>query len=116
MDEERSKTICEEIFAEELDGHRLVANRSIWRQFPKIWNERWWYGKCVLVGDALRTAHFSIGSGTRLAMERELDARIGALETNVCFLYNETIRRSICVSQHKFGRPIVVATVDCCLL
>ncbi len=69
MDEERSKTICEEIFAEELDGHRLVANRSIWRQFPKIWNERWWYGKCVLVGDALRTAHFSIGSGTRLAME-----------------------------------------------
>ena len=69
MDEERSKAICEEIFAEELDGHRLVTNRSIWRQFPKIWNEHWWHRNCVLVGDALRTAHFSIGSGTRLAME-----------------------------------------------
>jgi 2-polyprenyl-6-methoxyphenol hydroxylase-like FAD-dependent oxidoreductase len=69
MDEARSKAICEEIFAEELDGHRLVTNRSIWRQFPKVWNERWRHRNCVLVGDALRTAHFSIGSGTRLALE-----------------------------------------------
>ena len=67
--EERAKTICEEVFADELDGHPLVTNRSIWRQFPKVWNERWWHRNCVLVGDALRTAHFSIGSGTRLAME-----------------------------------------------
>jgi 2-polyprenyl-6-methoxyphenol hydroxylase-like FAD-dependent oxidoreductase len=69
MDEEQSKAICEEIFAEELDGHRLVANRSVWRQFPKVRNEHWWHRNCVLVGDALRTAHFSIGSGTRLALE-----------------------------------------------
>jgi 2-polyprenyl-6-methoxyphenol hydroxylase-like FAD-dependent oxidoreductase len=69
MDAERSKATCEEVFAEELDGHRLVTNRSIWRQFPKVWNERWWHRNCVLVGDALRTAHFSIGSGTRLALE-----------------------------------------------
>lgn len=67
--EERSKAICQEIFADELAGHPLVTNRSIWRQFPKIRNERWWHRNCVLVGDALRTAHFSIGSGTRLAME-----------------------------------------------
>jgi 2-polyprenyl-6-methoxyphenol hydroxylase-like FAD-dependent oxidoreductase len=47
----------------------LISNRSIWRQFPRIWNRRWSVGKCVLLGDALHTAHFSIGSGTRLAME-----------------------------------------------
>jgi 2-polyprenyl-6-methoxyphenol hydroxylase-like FAD-dependent oxidoreductase len=69
MDAERSKATCEELFAEQLDGHRLVTNRSIWRQFPKVWNERWWHRNRVLVGDALRTAHFSIGSGTRLALE-----------------------------------------------
>lgn len=69
LGEERSKAICEEVFADELGGCSLVTNRSIWRQFPKIWNERWWHRNCVLVGDALRTAHFSIGSGTRLAME-----------------------------------------------
>lgn len=69
LDEGRSKAICEEVFAEELGGCALVTNRSIWRQFPNIWNERWWHRNCVLVGDALRTAHFSIGSGTRLALE-----------------------------------------------
>jgi 2-polyprenyl-6-methoxyphenol hydroxylase-like FAD-dependent oxidoreductase len=69
MDEAQSKALCEQIFADQLQGHPLVANRSIWRQFPKIWNARWSHGNCVLIGDALRTAHFSIGSGTRLAME-----------------------------------------------
>jgi 2-polyprenyl-6-methoxyphenol hydroxylase-like FAD-dependent oxidoreductase len=69
MDEAETKRICEQVFAEELAGATLVSNRSVWRQFPKIWNQRWWDGNRVLVGDALRTAHFSIGSGTRLAME-----------------------------------------------
>jgi 2-polyprenyl-6-methoxyphenol hydroxylase-like FAD-dependent oxidoreductase len=52
-----------------LQGHRLIANKSIWRRFPKIQNEHWSVGNRVLVGDALHTAHFSIGSGTRLAFE-----------------------------------------------
>jgi 2-polyprenyl-6-methoxyphenol hydroxylase-like FAD-dependent oxidoreductase len=69
MDADRAKAVCEEVFAETLDGHGLVSNKSIWRQFPKVWNERWSNGNRVLVGDALHTAHFSIGSGTRLAME-----------------------------------------------
>ena len=47
----------------------LISNRSIWRQFPIIHNERWSVGNKVILGDALHTAHFSIGSGTRLAME-----------------------------------------------
>ena len=60
---------CEQVFAEDLGGHPILSNNSYWRQFPAIWNDRWGVGKVVLMGDALRTAHFSIGSGTRLAME-----------------------------------------------
>jgi 2-polyprenyl-6-methoxyphenol hydroxylase-like FAD-dependent oxidoreductase len=66
---EQSKAICEQIFAATLDGHTLVSNRSVWRNFPWIWNERWSFGNMVLIGDALHSAHFSIGSGTRLAIE-----------------------------------------------
>jgi len=69
MDEAEARAVCEGVFAEALDGHKLISNNSIWRQFPKVANARWSHGKCVLIGDALRTAHFSIGSGTRLAME-----------------------------------------------
>jgi 2-polyprenyl-6-methoxyphenol hydroxylase-like FAD-dependent oxidoreductase len=66
---EESQVICEEIFADTLDGHRLISNKSVWRNFPWIWNERWSHRNMVLIGDALHTAHFSIGSGTRLAIE-----------------------------------------------
>ena len=59
----------EGIFAEELDGHKLIANRSLWRNFPTIRNATWVMDNVVLVGDAKATAHFSIGSGTKLAME-----------------------------------------------
>jgi anthraniloyl-CoA monooxygenase len=61
--------VIEEVFAEELDGHKLIANRSLWRNFPTITNKTWVRGNAVLVGDAKATAHFSIGSGTKLAME-----------------------------------------------
>jgi anthraniloyl-CoA monooxygenase len=60
---------CEKLFAEELAGHSLVANRSIWRTFPTIRCENWSFDNVVLMGDAVHTAHFSIGSGTKLAME-----------------------------------------------
>ena len=69
MDAAAAHAKCEQVFAHVLDGHKLIANNSIWRQFPKIWNERWSSGNRVLLGDALHTAHFSIGSGTRLALE-----------------------------------------------
>jgi 2-polyprenyl-6-methoxyphenol hydroxylase-like FAD-dependent oxidoreductase len=57
------------VFADTLDGHELITNKSVWRNFPRVKNERWWTANLVLLGDALHTAHFSIGSGTRLAME-----------------------------------------------
>jgi len=61
--------VLEKVFAEELDGHPLIVNRSLWRNFPNITNKTWVRGNAVLVGDAKATAHFSIGSGTKLAME-----------------------------------------------
>jgi 2-polyprenyl-6-methoxyphenol hydroxylase-like FAD-dependent oxidoreductase len=70
--EQESRRICEEVFAATLQGHRLVSNRSMWRNFPWIWNDRWSHRNVVLIGDALRTAHYSIGSGTRLAIEDAL--------------------------------------------
>lgn len=69
MDEAATLAYCEEVFADTLQGHRLVSNRSVWRNFPNVRNARWSVGNRVLLGDAQRTAHFSIGSGTRLAME-----------------------------------------------
>jgi 2-polyprenyl-6-methoxyphenol hydroxylase-like FAD-dependent oxidoreductase len=69
MGEAETRAFCEHVFAQTLDGHRLISNNSIWRQFPIVHNEHWAVDNCVLVGDALHTAHFSIGSGTRLAME-----------------------------------------------
>jgi anthraniloyl-CoA monooxygenase len=69
LSEEESVAFLEQLFAKELDGHRLCANKSIWRTFPTIRCERWRRGNLVLMGDAAHTAHFSIGSGTKLAME-----------------------------------------------
>lgn len=69
MGEDESARICADIFADVLDGRPLLTNKSNWRQFPRLSNDRWSVGNAVLIGDALRTAHFSIGSGTRLALE-----------------------------------------------
>ena len=69
MPEADSLRLCEQVFAPDLRGHPLLSNRSTWRRFPVIRNTRFFSGRTVLIGDALRTVHFSIGSGTRLAME-----------------------------------------------
>jgi anthraniloyl-CoA monooxygenase len=69
MTEAQSAVFLEQVFAEDLDGHALQTNRSTWRRFPMIRNRRSVMGNVVLLGDAKSTAHFSIGSGTKLAME-----------------------------------------------
>ncbi|MEJ7599802.1 MAG: FAD-dependent monooxygenase [Kofleriaceae bacterium] len=74
-DEDGTVAILEDVFAAELGGHRLIKNRSIWRNFPTVRCGRWHAGNVVLVGDAAHTAHFSIGSGTKLAMEDSIALR-----------------------------------------
>ena len=69
LDEVASARFLEGVFADELAGHRLITNRSVWRNFPTVRCERWTADNIVLIGDAKATAHFSIGSGTKLAME-----------------------------------------------
>jgi anthraniloyl-CoA monooxygenase len=67
--EDESRAICEELFADVLDGHRLITNKSRWIDFVTVRNETWRHENVVLLGDAAHTAHFSIGSGTKLAIE-----------------------------------------------
>jgi 2-polyprenyl-6-methoxyphenol hydroxylase-like FAD-dependent oxidoreductase len=84
--EEESRARCEKVFADTLEGHPLVNNKSIWRNFPWLWSERWSHRNMVLVGDALHTAHFSIGSGTRLALE-DVIALVNSLDSEPHDLY-----------------------------
>jgi len=78
-DEDATVAFCERLFADDLKGHRLLKNKAVWRNFPIVRAKRWSHGNIVLVGDAAHTAHFSIGSGTKLAMEDSI-AVAAALE------------------------------------
>ncbi|HYH49287.1 MAG TPA: FAD-dependent monooxygenase [Acidimicrobiia bacterium] len=73
MAEAESLAFCQDLFAPYLDGHRLLSNESVWRTFVTVRNRSWYCRVAeqdvVLVGDAAHTAHFSIGSGTRLALD-----------------------------------------------
>lgn len=69
MSVEQGVAYCERLFAEELEGHALRTNKSEWINFRKVYNETWHHRNVVLIGDAAHTAHFSIGSGTKMAME-----------------------------------------------
>ena len=70
--DEASVAAVRELFAHVLDGHQVLANNSRWVSFTTVRNERWFHDNIVLLGDAAHTAHFSIGSGTKLAMEDAL--------------------------------------------
>ncbi|MFF8839221.1 bifunctional salicylyl-CoA 5-hydroxylase/oxidoreductase [Streptomyces sp. NPDC015130] len=72
LDEAESTARCAKIFAEALGGRELRANNSAWTAFRTVVNARWSHGNTVLIGDAAHTAHFSIGSGTKLAVEDAL--------------------------------------------
>jgi anthraniloyl-CoA monooxygenase len=69
IDEARSAAFCERLWPAHLAGHRLLTNKSVWRTFPTVRCRTWRHQNVVLIGDAAHTAHFSIGSGTKLAME-----------------------------------------------
>jgi anthraniloyl-CoA monooxygenase len=77
--EAESLAYCQHLLAEHLDGAKLLSNNSKWISFPTLKTRNWHHSKIVLLGDAAHTAHFSIGSGTKLAMEDAI-ALAGALE------------------------------------
>jgi anthraniloyl-CoA monooxygenase len=79
--EDESITYCERLFADDLHGHQLLGNNSKWISFVTVKNAAWHSGNTVLLGDAAHTAHFSIGSGTKLAMEDAI-ALVNALSTH----------------------------------
>ena len=75
MEQEESIALCEKLFAERLDGNALISNAkhlrgsAVWLKFARVLCEKWHHKNIVLIGDAAHTAHFGIGSGTKLAME-----------------------------------------------
>ncbi len=107
LDEEGSRAVLERMYVEELAGHPLRLNRSQWRRFPRVSCRRWSHGKIVLLGDAKASAHYSVGSGTKLAMECAIALSQAVLahgETDVAraFELYEAERRVPCeVIQHN---------------
>jgi anthraniloyl-CoA monooxygenase len=107
LDESESARLLETIFADELEGHGLQTNRSLWRNFPRIFCESWWHNNIILLGDAKATAHFSIGSGTKLAMESAIalsDALLAHGEQSVeaAFrAYDKARRTEVQITQHN---------------
>jgi anthraniloyl-CoA monooxygenase len=69
MDDAQSRAFCEQVFADDLDGQGLLSNKSTWFEAVTVKNENWHHENMILIGDALRSVHFSLGSGTRMAME-----------------------------------------------
>ena len=116
--EAQTVRFLETLFASELDGRPLVANKSVWRQFPTVRTEPWWTSPdtgrragpiVVLLGDAAHTAHFSVGSGTRMAMEDAValrDALVGPAGLQPCPAEAECIGQA-CASYEAARRPAV---------
>lgn len=109
LSEDQSRLLCEKLFGDVLAGAQLISNRSIWRQFPKITNARWSHENMVLVGDALRTAHYSIGSGTRLALE-DVQALVNAIAST-----DGDIRGALPLYEER-RKPIVQKLLDAAAL
>ncbi|MBL0404596.1 bifunctional salicylyl-CoA 5-hydroxylase/oxidoreductase [Microvirga aerilata] len=109
--EAESAALMEGIFGWFLGGHRILTNRSIWRNFPMIRSKRWVMGNKVLLGDAKASAHFSIGSGTKLAMEDaialyEAIRRDGTVE-GALSLYETGRREEVEKTQHAADVSLV---------
>ncbi|MFD7842804.1 bifunctional salicylyl-CoA 5-hydroxylase/oxidoreductase [Nocardia sp. NPDC059764] len=101
--DEKSIALLSEIFADELDGHGLQANNSRWIDFTTVRNRTWRHGNIVLMGDAAHTAHFSIGSGTKLAME-------DALALAACLHENDSVATGL--AAYEIERKPVVESIQ----
>jgi anthraniloyl-CoA monooxygenase len=100
--DEASIATIRTLFAGILDGHRVFANNSRWISFATVRNETWHHANVVLLGDAAHTAHFSIGSGTKLAME-------DALALAACLHEHRSVARALDAYESE-RRPVVVST------
>jgi len=107
MSEAEGARYLEREFADELEGHGLITNRSLWRNFPRVECKHWSHENIVLLGDAKATAHYSIGSGTKLAMESAIalaDALLGEATVPAAFAAYEAARRTqVEITQHNAG-------------
>lgn len=101
-DEQESSERCAKIFADALDGRPLRSNNSAWIAFRTVVNDRWSHGRTVLLGDAAHTAHFSIGSGTKLAVE-------DALALAACIDEQPTLDEALAAYETE-RRPVVEST------
>ncbi|WP_369195342.1 bifunctional salicylyl-CoA 5-hydroxylase/oxidoreductase [Streptomyces djakartensis] len=102
LGEDESVERCAKIFADALDGRPLKSNNSAWTTFRTVVNERWSHGNVVLLGDAAHTAHFSIGSGTKLAVE-------DALALAACLSEHDTLPAALAAYEAE-RRPVVAST------
>ncbi|WP_234390407.1 bifunctional salicylyl-CoA 5-hydroxylase/oxidoreductase [Streptomyces sp. MMG1533] len=102
LDEQESVERCAKIFADALGGRPLKSNKSAWSTFRTVVNERWSHGNVVLLGDAAHTAHFSIGSGTKLAVE-------DALALAACLEEQDSLERALAAYEEE-RRPVVAST------
>ncbi|MFD4141229.1 bifunctional salicylyl-CoA 5-hydroxylase/oxidoreductase [Streptomyces sp. NPDC058572] len=102
LDEAESTVRCAKIFADALDGRPLRGNTSAWTAFRTVVNDRWSHGNTVLLGDAAHTAHFSIGSGTKLAVE-------DALALAACIEEQPGLSAALAAYENE-RRPVVEST------
>jgi anthraniloyl-CoA monooxygenase len=102
LGEAESVERCAKIFAETLHGRPLKSNKSTWTTFRTVVNERWSHGNVVLLGDAAHTAHFSIGSGTKLAVE-------DALALAACLAEQDSLPEALAAYEAE-RRPVVAST------
>lgn len=106
--EQLSIAYCEKLFAAHLGGHRLLANKSRWAAFRTVRNQTWRAGRVVLVGDAAHTAHFSMGSGTKMALEDALalnDAFDATEDVEAALATFEAVRRPEVRKVQQASRP-----------
>ncbi|MFF0041042.1 bifunctional salicylyl-CoA 5-hydroxylase/oxidoreductase [Streptomyces mirabilis] len=102
LDEQGSVELCGKIFTDALGGRQLRSNKSTWTTFRTVVNDRWSHGNLVLLGDAAHTAHFSIGSGTKLAVE-------DALALAACLEERPTLDEALAAYEEE-RRPVVAST------
>lgn len=102
LDERESVERCAKIFADALGGRPLRSNRSVWTTFRTVTNARWSHGNLVLLGDAAHTAHFSIGSGTKLAVE-------DALALAACLEEQPSLPKALAAYEEE-RKPVVAST------